>query len=154
MVPLFPHTTDLQGDALTEQQIAELKEAFALFDKDGDGEITVKELGTVMKSLGLEPSESELQDMLNEVDADGSEFLVMMARKGAGGDPEKELREAFRVFDRDGTGTISRDELRAVMKSLGEDLTEAEIDEMLNLADKDGNGSIDYAEFAEIMAQK
>lgn len=67
----------------------------------------------------------------------------MMARKGAGSDPEKELREAFRVFDRDGTGTISRDELRAVMKSLGEDLTEAEIDEMLNLADKDGNGSID-----------
>merc|ERR1712098_444621 len=62
------------------------------FDKDGDGQITVKELGTVMQSLGLNPSESELQDMLNEVDADNSgaidfnEFLVMMARKGTGSD--------------------------------------------------------------------
>lgn len=67
----------------------------------------------------------------------------MMARKGTGGDPEKELREAFKVFDRDGTGTISRDELKAVMKSLGENLTEDEIDEMLKLADKDGDGTID-----------
>jgi len=153
-------TSFTMADELTEQQIAEFKEAFALFDKDGDGQITVKELGTVMKSLGLNPSESELQDMLNEVDADGSgaiefnEFLTMMARKGAGSDPEKELREAFKVFDRDGTGTISRDELRHVMKSLGENLTEDEIDEMLKMADKDGDGTIDYSEFAEIMAHK
>ncbi|KAL6849764.1 hypothetical protein ACO1O0_009309 [Amphichorda felina] len=145
---------------MVKSQIAEFREAFALFDKDGDGQITVTELGTVMKSLGLNPSESELQDMLNEVDADGSgaidfeEFLVMMARKGAGSDPDKELREAFKVFDRDGTGTISREELKDVMKSLGEDLTEDEIDEMLKLADKDGDGTIDYEEFAEIMAQK
>ena len=67
----------------------------------------------------------------------------MMARKGQGSDPDKELREAFKVFDRDGTGTISRDELKAVMKSLGENLSEEEIDEMLKLADKDGDGHID-----------
>ena len=53
---------------------AEFKEAFALFDKDGDGSITTKELGTVMRSLGQNPTESELQDMINEVDADGGHF--------------------------------------------------------------------------------
>lgn len=50
---------------------AEFKEAFSLFDKDGDGTITTKELGTVMRSLGQNPTEAELQDMINEVDADG-----------------------------------------------------------------------------------
>ena len=52
---------------MTEEQIAEFKEAFSLFDKDGDGTITTKELGTVMRSLGQNPTEAELQDMINEV---------------------------------------------------------------------------------------
>jgi calmodulin len=53
------------ADQLTEEQIAEFKEAFSLFDKDGDGTITTKELGTVMRSLGQNPTEAELQDMVN-----------------------------------------------------------------------------------------
>ncbi|KAJ6760124.1 hypothetical protein OIU79_025067 [Salix purpurea] len=74
-------------EQLTEEQIAEFKEAFSLFDKDGDGCITTKELGTVMRSLGQNPTEAELQDMINEVDADQNgtidfpEFLNLMARK-------------------------------------------------------------------------
>ncbi len=51
------------ADQLTEEQIAEFKEAFSLFDKDGDGTITTKELGTVMRSLGQNPTEAELQDI-------------------------------------------------------------------------------------------
>ena len=68
---LLNHFDLLQADQLTEEQIAEFKEAFSLFDKDGDGTITTKELGTVMRSLGQNPTEAELQDMINEVDADG-----------------------------------------------------------------------------------
>uniref|UniRef100_A0A2I3RCV2 Uncharacterized protein n=1 Tax=Pan troglodytes TaxID=9598 RepID=A0A2I3RCV2_PANTR len=49
------------ADQLTERQIAEFKETFSLFNKDG----------TVMRSLGQNPTEAELQDMINEVDADG-----------------------------------------------------------------------------------
>uniref|UniRef100_A0A8C7S7X1 EF-hand domain-containing protein n=1 Tax=Oncorhynchus mykiss TaxID=8022 RepID=A0A8C7S7X1_ONCMY len=69
-----------QADQLTEEQIAEFKEAFSLFDKDGDGTITTKELGTVMRSLGQNPTEAELQDMINEVDADGWEWLHQCGR--------------------------------------------------------------------------
>merc|ERR1711870_148944 len=91
-------------DQLTEEQIAEFKEAFSLFDKDGDGTITTKELGTVMRSLGQNPTEAELQDMINEVDADGNgtidfpEFLSLMARKMKDTDTEEELIEAFKVL--------------------------------------------------------
>ena len=105
-------------DQLTEEQIAEFKEAFSLFDKDGDGTITTKELGTVMRSLGQNPTEAELQDMINEVDVDGNgtidfpEFLSLMARKMKDTDTEEELIEAFKVFDRDGNGLISAAELR------------------------------------------
>ena len=49
----------------------EFKEAFRIFDKDGDGTISTKELGTVLRSLGQNPTEAELQDMINEVDANG-----------------------------------------------------------------------------------
>ena len=69
--------SNFQADQLTEEQIAEFKEAFSLFDKDGDGTITTKELGTVMRSLGQNPTEAELQDMINEVDADGT-FNIMI----------------------------------------------------------------------------
>ena len=55
--------------------IPEFKEAFSLFDKDGDGTITTKELGTVMRSLGQNPTEQELHDMINEVDVDGINLI-------------------------------------------------------------------------------
>merc|ERR1719240_2261958 len=99
------------ADQLTEEQIAEFKEAFSLFDKDGDGTITTKELGTVIRSLGQTPTEAELQDMINEVDADGNgtidfpEFLSLMARNMKNTDSEEELIEVFKVFDRDGNAS-------------------------------------------------
>ncbi|KAL4237345.1 Calmodulin-3 [Mactra antiquata] len=145
-------------DKFTEDQIEEFKEAFALFDKDGDGTITTKELGTVMRSLGQNPTEAELKDMISEVDADGSgtidftEFLTMMADKIAR--PDEDLRESFAVFDRDGNGFISAAELRYVMTNLGEKLTDEEVDEMIREADMDGDGQINYEEFAEMMGQK
>ncbi|KAL4571780.1 hypothetical protein LXL04_018545 [Taraxacum kok-saghyz] len=145
------------ADQLTDDQISEFKEAFSLFDKDGDGCITTKELGTVMRSLGQNPTEAELQDMINEVDADGNgtidfpEFLNLMARKMKDTDSEEELKEAFRVFDKDQNGFISAAELRHVMTNLGEKLTDEEVDEMIREADVDGDGQINYEEFVKVM---
>ena len=68
----------------------------------------------------------------------------MMARKMKETDSEEEIREAFRVFDRDGNGYISASELRHVMTNLGEKLTDDEVDEMIREADIDGDGQVNY----------
>lgn len=156
----LPPSASTVIDQLTKEQIAELKEAFSLFDEGGGGTITTKELGTVMRSLGQNPTEAELQDMINEVDADGNgtidfpEFLTMMARKMKDTDSEEEIREAFRVFDKDGNGYISAAELRHVMTNLGEKLTDEEVDEMIREADIDGDGQVNYEEFVQMMTAK
>src|ERR1700731_2242180 len=101
-----------------------------------------------------------LVQMINEVDADGNgvldfpEFLTMMARKMKDTDSEEEIREAFRVFDKDGNGFISAAELRHVMTNLGEKLTDKEVDEMIREADIDGDGQVNYEEFVTMMTSK
>jgi calmodulin len=131
----------------------------------------VQELGAVMRSLGQDPSESELQDIINEVDTgnDGAievngvtthfyvfiwipsciaktdlnaEFIATMARKAKDVDTEQEIYEAFRVFDRDNNGFICAVELGQVMAAIGERLTDDEIREIIRQADTDGDGRI------------
>jgi calmodulin len=142
---------------LSEETIKEFKEAFALFDKDGDGSITTDELGTVMRSLGQKPTEDSLRQMIDEVDADGSgtidfaEFLTLMARKMKRADAKQEILEAFKVFDKDGSGKISASELRSIMTDLGEKLSVEEVNEMIREADKDGDGEICVQEFITMM---
>ncbi|XP_014224657.1 calmodulin-A-like isoform X2 [Trichogramma pretiosum] len=153
-------TINLSEYGLTEDQVAEFKEAFMLFDKDEDGTITMAELGVVMRSLGQRPSENELRDMVNEVDQDGNgtiefnEFLQMMSKKMKGAEGEDELREAFRVFDKNNDGLISSVELRHVMTNLGEKLSEEEVDDMIKEADLDGDGMVNYEEFVTILTSK
>ena len=90
-----------QAEQLTEDQIAEFREAFALFDKDGDGTISSSELEVILKSLGQSPTEEELQDMINEVDVDGNgtvdfhEFLTMMATKNKDSSADDEIKEVW-----------------------------------------------------------
>ena len=95
--------------------------------------------------------------MINEVDADGNgtidfpEFLMLMSQKMKETDSEEDIKEAFRVFDKDSSGFISAGELSHVMSNLGEKLTEEEVDEMIREADMDGDGRINYEDFVAMM---
>ena len=75
---------------------------------------------------------------------DFEEFLQMMAKKMKDTDTEEEMKEAFKVFDRDNNGFISAQELRLVMANLGEKLTDEEVEEMIKEADMNGDGQVDY----------
>merc|ERR1719186_1894715 len=130
---------------ITREDAECLKDAFALFDADKDGEITTKELAKIMNHHGFFPSVDELKCMIGNVDKncngtiDYEEFIEMMVKR----DDEEEtddISQAFKVFDRDGDGLISADEIRETMKDLGEDLTEAEVKAMVEEADMNGDG--------------
>ena len=77
-----------------------------------------------------------------------------MAKKIKDVDNEEELREAFRIFDKEGNGFITASELRHIMMNLGEKLTEEECDEMIREADVMGDGNINYEEFVTMMMSK
>ena len=143
-------------DKLSEAQIAEYKEAFALFDRDGDGKISSSEIGTVMRSLGQMPTQEEVAGIVKGVGSasvDFPEFLTVMSKNMKPPASEEEIKEAFRVFDKEGDGFVSASELRHVMTNLGEKLTEDEIDEMITEADDDSDGQIKYAEFVKMMTE-
>ncbi|PLB48168.1 EF-hand [Aspergillus steynii IBT 23096] len=108
-------------------------------DEDALGDITAEELGKVMRSLGQNPTQSQLQDMISELDADHTnsidfeEFLTLMTATTKEFNPETELRQAFDVFDKDSSGTINSTELCQVMEAIGEKLTDGEIQEMMRI---------------------
>lgn len=157
----------IEGYGITKTQMKEFREAFRLFDKDGDGTITKEELGRVMRSLGQFARVEELEEMLQEVDSDGDgnvsfeEFVSIMTNiAGAAGSAEcaadqeeRELRDAFRVFDKHNRGYICASDLRAVLQCLGEDLSEEEIEDMIKEVDVDGDGRIDFYEFVHALGE-
>ncbi|XP_070538785.1 calmodulin-like isoform X2 [Ptychodera flava] len=149
---------DSESSGLSVADKAEFWEAFSLFDKNGDGTISILELGTVMRSLGQNPTDEELQDMIKCVDEDGNgeidfeEFLTMMAKKLRDIDIDEEIRDAFRVFDKEGKGSITSKELKYVLTTYGDTLPDEEVQEMLSEADTDGDGSINYSEFVKNMS--
>lgn len=94
-----------------------------------------------MQGLGQNPSETELKDMINEIDINGdgsidfSEFLTLMARKIKDTDMDAEMKEAFRVFDQNGDGYISKEELKTLLQSIGERMTDDEVKDLLDSVD-------------------
>ncbi|KAG1444118.1 hypothetical protein G6F56_010426 [Rhizopus delemar] len=140
--------------SLSEEQISDYRKAFQLFDKNGDDTISGPELGMVLCSFGMNPSEAELCDMVNDLDKDGNgmidfeEFLELVKNLGSDQD---DLLEAFKVFDSDGNGVIDREELNRVMFSLDESLSKEELNAMIKEADIDGSGTINFEEFKLMM---
>ncbi|XP_017790488.1 PREDICTED: calmodulin-like [Habropoda laboriosa] len=161
-----PPASSSKTPSISKSQMKEFREAFKLFDKDGDGSITKEELGRVMRSLGQFARAEELRTMLQEIDIDGDgnvsfeEFVEIVSNIGANetaptdqDQEEQELRDAFRVFDKHNRGYITASDLRAVLQCLGEDLSEEEIEDMIKEVDVDGDGRIDFYEFVHALGE-
>ncbi|XP_038053485.1 calmodulin-A-like [Patiria miniata] len=154
--PTENEETDEREEELSEAQINELKIAFEVFDKDGNGFISSKELGAVMRSLGQNPTDTELHAMINEADINGDglvnfeDFMLLMTQRLKVLDRDEGIREAFRAFDKEDKGSFDVAELRYVLSNIQEfiDIPKHEVEEICKEADITGSGTLNFEEFA------
>ncbi|KAK9271664.1 hypothetical protein L1049_002027 [Liquidambar formosana] len=144
-------------EKLDDEQIAELGGIFRSFDRNNDGSLTQLEVGSLLRSLGLNPTADQLEGLIQKVDKNSnglvefSEFVVMVARDLREVNcpySEDQLLKIFRMLDRDGNGYITAAELAHSMARMGHALTASELTGMIKEADSDGDGCISFQEFA------
>ena len=137
------------------EQSESFKKTFDLFDNDNLGTIPNEELGTVMRALGQNPTEEEIQEYIDEYDSYKSgvihydSFRALMLKRLKRDDKEKELLDAFRAFDKAGTGNIKCEDLRDAFLAFNKDLTEEQVEEMILDFDSAGLGDIGYREIVK-----
>lgn len=130
-----------------------------MFDRDCDGKINVAEVGTVMRSVGAVPTEGELRQLTQDFSKEGisavdfDTFLTLLGRFYRA-DTDKELTDAFRVFDKDGKGFVDAKELRHILTTLGEKLSEKEADQFIREADPTSSGKVSFENFMKVVSIK
>ncbi|XP_032906243.1 calmodulin-like protein 4 [Amblyraja radiata] len=138
---------------LTQDQIQEFRECFSLYDKTRKGKISTGDLITVMRCLGTKPTPGEVErHMLHHKigrnsELDFSTFLNIIHRQQQQEDPEREIREAMLMADKEKRGFITATELRTKLTQMGEKLTNKEVDELLRQANISPNGIVKYEDF-------
>jgi Ca2+-binding EF-hand superfamily protein len=148
------------SDELPPEQIAVLQRCFTSFDCEKSGSISTEVVADILRLMGQPFDKKILDEMIEEVDEDKSgrlefgEFVQLAAKFIVEEDDEamqKELREAFRLYDKEGNGFIPTSCLREILRELDDALTNEELDIMIEEIDSDGSGTVDFDEFMEMM---
>lgn len=145
-------------EPLPEAQIQELKAAFSLLDQNKDGRVNAHELKLMLNNLDILFTDAMIDALIVQASGreDGliseEEFLAWMAAQtNIKDDVMEDLLAAFRVFDKDSNGYISKDELKLAMEMIGEHMSDQELDSMLRATDTDNDGRINYEEFVTVL---
>lgn len=143
---------------LTEELKKEVRDVFELFDSGANGHVEKRKLKVMMRVLGYEPRKEQLARMLvkcgisqRQTQIKYEEFFNIMSLMMNERDIQEEMMRAFSLFDVDGTGKISLDNLKNVAQQLGEKMTDTELKEMIGEADMNGDGTVNATEFIRIM---
>jgi parallel beta-helix repeat protein len=137
-------------------EITHFKEAFKVFDIDGNGSIDHQELKQILTNLGRTPSEQDITQMIQSVDKENTgvvsfeSFLLLMWKHRLERIALERYREAFRLLNSSATGFMNAAELRYAMSCIGKRVTDEELDEMIWQADHDGDAKLAYEEFVAI----
>uniref|UniRef100_T1J7U2 EF-hand domain-containing protein n=1 Tax=Strigamia maritima TaxID=126957 RepID=T1J7U2_STRMM len=140
----------------SEDQINEFQEAFSLFDKRGDGKINISQLGDALRAMGQNPTEGEVKKCSiqhkpdERISFDVFLPILQTVNKNQSNDTAEDFIEGLRHFDKDGNGYISSAELRHLLTTLGEKLTDEEVEQLLT-GHEDSQGNINYEEFVRMV---
>jgi Ca2+-binding EF-hand superfamily protein len=135
-MPSVPNSS-MARPGINESEVEDLREAFELFDTDGNGTIDTNELKAAMQNLGFDAKNHTVYQMISDIDGNGTgdinfdEFLDLMTVKLGDNDSEEEVRKVFNLFDDDKTGYITIQNLKRVAKDLNENMSDADLLEMI-----------------------
>jgi Ca2+-binding EF-hand superfamily protein len=156
-------STELKDEDVARLEIVRrVAEAFDVFDHECNKTVDVREIGTIMRSLGCYPTEAELHDLIAEVEEDEptgfirfEKFQPMMVRvlteRRYRPANEEQLLKAFTVLDKEQKGHLTVDELRKYMMEEGEHFTQEEMDEMLQASVDPEKEVILYKDYVTLM---
>ncbi|ODV84495.1 hypothetical protein CANARDRAFT_23902 [[Candida] arabinofermentans NRRL YB-2248] len=144
---------------MNESTLKTYKDAFNLFDKKNNDAIPITNLGDLLRSIGQNPTLSELQQLTstsNKTTLSFDDFVEVANRENGFksiGVPEDYIK-AFQVFDKNLTGFIGVGELKYILTNVGEKLSDDECEELLKGVSATDDGNVDYVEFVKsILAQ-
>jgi calmodulin len=150
-----------EATGLEHDEIKVLKICFNLFDVKKQEYLSADDLDDILRAMGFRPSKEELKEILEEIDEDGSgeiEFgeFTQLCAKFLVEEPDEEtmkaeLKEAFRVYDKEGEGFITTGTLREIIGELDPRLTTDDLDGIIEEIDEDGSGTMDFDEFCQMM---
>ncbi|CAO1346834.1 unnamed protein product [Diamesa serratosioi] len=138
------------------ESVEEFQEAFNLFDNRGDGKIQQQQIGECLRALGQNPTESDVKKFTHQLKPDERiSFEVFLPiyqaiSKQRSGDTADDFVEGLRHFDKDASGFISSAELRHLLTTLGEKLSDDEVENLMN-NQEDSQGNVNYEEFVRMV---
>jgi len=145
---------------LNDDVLADIRDIFSLYDDRGDDHIPKHYLGEAVRALGLNPTEAEISLLLNDLNRvdrlSMQQFQVIFERLSRQKDsvaPADEFVDGLRVFDKDGNGLIPATELRHLLTTLGERLTDEEVEQLI-YEFEDKQGMIVYEDFIKAVLQR
>merc|ERR1712215_47969 len=150
----------IESTGLDSEQVDSLKKGFDGFDKEGAGTVNQTSMQMILKSMGVKINKDDMDGYAAEVDEDESgsftfiQFCQVAAKFMVEDDVEQmkeELKEAFRIYDKEGQGFITTDVLKEILREIDTTLTESDLDNIIEEVDEDASGTLDFDEFQEMM---
>merc|ERR1711997_1271625 len=134
-----------EATGLGMDQVENLKKGFEGFDKDGSGNISQTSMKMILKSMNVKVNTEDMDSYAAEVDEEaGGKFSFFMFCQVAAkfmieddeGQMKEELKEAFRIYDREGEGFITNDVLKEILREIDATLTEEDLDNIIEEVDE------------------